>query len=164
MWNGTEIVGELNFWELGPEAYPELRRAYQVVEAEAKEQDFVEEMEEEMGHKSIKPRISTGTLALMEGFFTVINYLYMHDMKHRDDYRVALVKTQSRKPLAPQSQARAAISGWLSKSSPGPKSTLGTTLKANFWCLNPAGQPSKVYSDCFYFPTMDGTLTHHLRN
>ena len=83
----------------------------------------------------------------MEGFITVLNYLYTKDMRHRDDFRIALVKTQSRKQWTPNKGARGAkqkgfMGNWLNKSSTSNEisndTMLANTLSLNFWCLNPA--------------------------
>jgi len=169
VWNGTEIVAEFNYWELGPANYTELRKCYQIVVDETQAEAFDDQEEDGGGGKNwqqkMKPRVSAATLSMLEGFFTVTNYLYMNDMKHRDDYRVALIKTQSRKGGASgggPGKRSGLFSGWISKSETATgsaSSMLGNTLKVNFWCLNPAVCFGDLKDDVRSIVLTSGTLS-----
>lgn len=63
----------------------------------------------------------------------------MHDMRHKDDYRVALTKAQVRKSTTNNDTGNGGLGVWLSKKKKGPnRNEFQTTYTMNFWCLNPA--------------------------
>ena len=151
IWNGTEIVAEYQLSGLGPEDYSRLKRSLDKVYAQwsIKTDDDEKEMSSDSTENSNDdPKIHTKTMNTMEGFLTVLSYLYMKDMRYRDDFRVALIKTQSRKQWTPNRSSRGAkqqkgfMGSWLNKSSvsnvESNTSVLGSTISLNFWCLNPA--------------------------
>ena len=55
-----------------------------------------EEEEDEGGEKKDKPKLKTPTVDVIENFLLVLGHLYLKDQRYRDDFRVALVKSQSR--------------------------------------------------------------------
>ncbi len=55
-----------------------------------------EEEEEENGEKKDHPKLKTPTVDIIENFILVLGHLYLKDQRYRDDFRVALVKSQSR--------------------------------------------------------------------
>ena len=75
-------------------------------------------------------------------------------MRHRDDFRCALIRTQSKQQWALNKgskssrgktlgMAKGVIGSWLNKSNSNfedlnSSTTIGTSLSLNFWCLNPA--------------------------
>ncbi len=103
-------------------------------------------MREEAGDGfSDLPSIAASTLSVLEGFFMVLDYLMMHGMRHRDDYRVALTKTQVRggRNVAGAPASRPAFGMWLGKGRTAsgaapPPPEFRHTVTVNFWCLNPA--------------------------
>ena len=53
-------------------------------------------MEEEGGERKDNPKLKTPTVDVIENFLLVLGHLYLKDQRYRDDFRVALVKSQSR--------------------------------------------------------------------
>ena len=150
VWNGTEVVAEFQLCGLGPDDYPRLKNSLSKVAAQwaIKSEDESQEDGPSFDNESSSPnpKISTKTMNTLEGFITTLNYLFMKDSKHRDDFRVALVKTQARKQWTGNkgrpAKQKGSMGGWLNKSignndeSSSPQLT--STLSLNFWCLNPA--------------------------
>ena len=152
IWSGTEIVAEYQLCCLGPENYPSLKKSLEKVASQwsiKSEEDEAANLSGETQDSNVTPKIHSKTMNIMEGFLTVLHYLYMKDMKHRDDFRVALTKAQSRKQWTPNRASRGAkhqkgtMSSWLSKTAIGNdehsnNTLLDTTISVSFWCLNPA--------------------------
>ena len=150
IWNGTEIVAEYQLSGLGPNDYHKLKKCFDKVAAQwsiKTEEEIETDSLDDKTNSTDHPKIHSKTMNAMEGFLTVLNYLYMKDMRHRDDFRVALVKTQSRKQWTPNKGARGAkqkgfMGNWLNKSNAHNEMSndtmLRNTVSLHFWCLNPA--------------------------
>ena len=152
IWNGTEIVAEYQLSGLGPEDYSRLKKNLEKVASQwsikTEDEDSAEIIPNDKDDSNDTPKIHTKTMNIIEGFLTVLQYLYMKDMRHRDDFRVALIRTQSKKHWTPNrgskgaKQQKSSIGGWLSKSTSSNDESnnlvFGTTVSVNFWCLNPA--------------------------
>lgn len=81
----------------GPEHYNEYQKAFEHVTADIKMK--TEEESNEAKYNSSdgqykSPVLHANTTAMLEGFFTVLGHIYNQDQKFRDDFRVALVRTQ----------------------------------------------------------------------
>ena len=156
VWNGTEIVAEYKLAGLGPDNFMSLKKALADVAAQfsIKGEDEDKEEQNTEDDTTTTPRIHSKTMNTMEGFVTTLSYLYMKDMRHRDDFRCALIRTQSKQQWAPNKgskssrgktlgMAKGVIGSWLNKSNSNfedlnSSTTIGTSLSLHFWCLNPA--------------------------
>ncbi|XP_066975355.1 Fanconi anemia group J protein homolog isoform X1 [Macrobrachium rosenbergii] len=112
--SGTDMVANLTNLKLGPDRYEELRKCFQMVSAD---QDPEEN----------NPRLKGPTTIFLKSFFLMLNILYMDEMKFRDDYRIALVRTQVR------TTGNRDKGGYYRKNS-----SVGWEYLLHFWCLNPA--------------------------
>ena len=130
VWSGTNAVAKFIHHGFGPDTYKQYATIYEKAHAEAKERSDEEKEERNFGAEAPKtPSVHANTWGLLEGLFTVLGYLYEKDQKFREDFRVALVKTQD-------FQSKKAKGGWQSKRSSF--SVLDYAYSAHFWCLNPA--------------------------
>lgn len=138
VWTGTEIVALFNVHGIGQDKYPELVSAFAQVQAIYGEK--MDPSNDDKGEEEV-PGVHANTMSLLEGFFMILNYLFMDGMRHLNDYRVALVRTQSRKTF--QSKAKGAVGAWINKKKGTGMAAPAQeehkfTYTANFWCLNPA--------------------------
>ena len=153
VWNGTEIIAEYQISGIGPDNFLNFKTSLNHVAAQfllkAEDEDKEAQATDEDENTKITPRIHSKTLTTLEGFVTTLGYLYMKEMLHRDDFRCALIKSQSRQQWTPNnkrsknSKPQGAIGNWLNKTTTNKNdlntsSTIGSTLSLNFWCLNPA--------------------------
>ena len=150
VWNGTEIVAEYQLSGMGPDNFMNLKKWMTDVAEQfsLKGEDEDREAQPTEDDSKTTPRIHSKTMNTLEGFVTTLSYLYMKDMRHRDDFRCALIKTQSKQQWTPNkgsknSKSKGVIGSWLNKSNSNSNDlnssiTIGTTLSLNFWCLNPA--------------------------
>ncbi|XP_059096440.1 Fanconi anemia group J protein-like [Tigriopus californicus] len=138
VWTGTEIIALFNVHGIGQDKYPDLVSAFGQVQAVYSEKQ--DPSNDDKGEEEV-PGVHANTMSLLEGFFMILNYLFMDGMRHLNDYRVALVRTQSRKSF--QSKAKGAVGAWINKKK-GTGMAAPTqeehkfTYTVNFWCLNPA--------------------------
>lgn len=128
VWTGTHIVAKFSVHGLGPDQYNDQRKWFEEIMADVKMR-----ADEEGGYQDAKdkmPMVHANTTNVLEGFFTVMGFIYTKDQQFRDDFRVALVKSQE------QQSRGGGGNSWMSKG--GPRTSLEFTYSANFWCLNPA--------------------------
>ena len=78
------------------------------------------------------PVLHANTLVILETFFTVMHHIYDKDQKFRDDFRVALIRTQEQT----KNRTEGLKGQWLTKNRSS--TTLDYNYAAHFWCLNPA--------------------------
>ena len=65
------------------------------ISADIKLKTEEEAQENRFGRQENKvPVLQSSTMSILEGFFTVMEHIYSKDQKFRDDFRIALVKTQ----------------------------------------------------------------------
>ncbi|XP_076052795.1 uncharacterized protein LOC143032210 [Oratosquilla oratoria] len=112
IWTGTEFIAVLNELGIGQERHQELR-------------EYLAILSEDTDPDDDRPHVSAGSLMLLKSIFLIYHYIFIDNMVHRDDYRVALIKEQiRRKPDAQGFKGRR-------------KSSLDWNYTINFWCLNP---------------------------
>jgi Fanconi anemia group J protein len=132
VWTGTNVVAKFIHHGFGPEHFSAHKTAFDQVTSDIKTRADEASNENMFNSEENKiPVLHTNTTVILEGFFTVMTHIYRNDQKFRDDFRVALVRTQE--------QVRSAGSSgkWMSKGAGGATS-LDFVYSANFWCLNPA--------------------------
>ena len=118
----------------GPDTYKRYATLYEKAHSEAMERIAAEKEDRDFGDEGASaksPSVHANTWGLLEGLVTVLGYLYEKDQKFRDDFKVALVKTQDF-----GSKKAGGKGGWQSKRSS--LSVLDYAYSAHFWCLNPA--------------------------
>ncbi len=148
IWTGNEILAVFETMGVGQSRFDFLHSHMQKV----MEEWMANKEEDGRGGDGITevPTVSAGTMDVLEGFFLVLNYLLIYGMRHRDDYRVALTKSQTRGRSENQGTSSAPASKpglfgtWLGKGKGNKGANAYTppkfqqTLTLNFWCLNPA--------------------------
>ncbi|XP_069948696.1 Fanconi anemia group J protein homolog isoform X4 [Cherax quadricarinatus] len=115
IFKGTEMIANLELLGIGYDKYMELKGYLSKLTADPDPEDE-------------NPRINSSTSTLLKNLFLMYHFLFMDNMKYRDDYRIAIVRAQTRKKGA------MTAGGWYSSK----KSTVGWAYSINFWCLNPA--------------------------
>nr|XP_027227280.1 Fanconi anemia group J protein homolog [Penaeus vannamei] len=134
IFTGTQMIASLDMLGIGNDKIGELKRCFNVVTDDQDPED-------------LNPRISSNTSMLLKSLFLMYEFLYMDNMKYRDDYRIAIVKSQTRK-RAPNA------SGWLGK-----RATISWAFSINFWCLNPGVAFSSVGANVRCIILTSGTLS-----
>ncbi|KAF0296920.1 Fanconi anemia group J [Amphibalanus amphitrite] len=123
VFSGTEMVAHFTTMGIGHKEFPDIQRAYGAIIAEE-----MDSSEEALQH--YVQRLTSGTTALLGGLVRELSFIYQDDMKYRDDFRVALMKSMSRADGPGQR------GGWLSSRRKSADPTWTHTL--HFWCMNPA--------------------------
>ena len=95
------------------------------IESALKEQEAAKE-EQEAGEEA-SPALSKKASEVLEGISMLLEYMFIKDSVYRDDYRMAVVKSQTRK--------KGGARGWVGK---GESNDMVTVITLSFWCLNPA--------------------------
>ncbi|MPC33978.1 Fanconi anemia group J [Portunus trituberculatus] len=113
IYTGTEIIAVLDHLGIGRESYSDLEQSFTTID-------------EMQPNEESEMTLNAVTKKVLHDFFLVFSFLFMEGMKHKDDYRVAIVKEQVRKKSSQKD-------GWYSKDS-----FLDLEYSINFWCLNPA--------------------------
>ncbi|XP_063872986.1 Fanconi anemia group J protein homolog [Scylla paramamosain] len=113
IYTGTEIIAVLDHLGIGRQNYSELENCFTTL--------YDKQLSEE-GEMSL----NAVTKKVLQDIFLVLSFLFMDNMKHKDDYRVAIVKEQVRKKSGQGD-------GWYSRNS-----FLELEYSIKFWCLNPA--------------------------
>ena len=98
IWNGVEFSGLLDAEQMGPLHAAELNEHYKLVAAEFQANKEEQQSDDGMSNADAVPSLSAPTIQLLESYFLILGYLNVRDKRHRNDYRVALTKTQSRIP------------------------------------------------------------------
>ena len=135
VWSGTNAVAKFIHFGFGPDTYKRYASLYEKAHSEAMERIAAEKEDRDFGAEGANaksPSVHANTWTLLEGLVTVLGYLYEKDQKFRDDFRVALVKTQD----FGSKKGAGGKGGWQSKRSS--VSVLDYAYSAHFWCLNPA--------------------------
>ena len=136
----------------GPNTYQKYLQRYQESYAAAKaktEEEASEKMFDPSQPKT--PAVHANTWSLLEGLVTVLGYLYNKDQRFREDFKVALIKTQD------MQSRKGGKGGWQSKRSS--QSTLDFNYSAHFWCLNPAVVFDDLKSEIRSIVLTSGTLS-----
>ncbi len=142
IWTGTEIVALFEVHGIGHTRYAAMLQHMNLVVTEWQQASSGEDGAGEDSNKDDTPKLNPNTISLLEGFFLMLSNLYMHDMRHRDDYRVAITKTHVRN--TEKKGSNNSLGSWLGKSKGTPHrqggggSNFRLTYTINFWCLNPA--------------------------
>ncbi|XP_043239518.1 Fanconi anemia group J protein homolog isoform X2 [Amphibalanus amphitrite] len=123
VFSGTEMVAHFTAMGIGHKEFPDIQRSYGAIIAEE-----MDNSEEALQHYI--QRLTSGTTALLGGLVRELSFIYQDDMKYRDDFRVALMKSMSRADGPGQR------GGWLSSRRKSADPTWTHTL--HFWCMNPA--------------------------
>ena len=136
VWTGTNAVARFNVHGLGPSTFKEeFVKPFEIIAADIKMKAEEDESRFSKNPESKVPVLTTATMSVIEGFFMVIQHLYDKDQKFRDDFRVALVKTQEN---FRNRGANKDNKGWMSKGRGSMGTVLDYVYSINFWCLNPA--------------------------
>ncbi|XP_063613872.1 Fanconi anemia group J protein homolog, partial [Penaeus indicus] len=134
IFTGTQMIASLDMLGIGNDKIGDLKHCFRVVTDDQDPDD-------------LNPRISSNTNMLLKSLFLMYEFLFMDDMKYRDDYRIAIVKAQTRK-RGPNA------SGWLGK-----RATISWAFSINFWCLNPGVAFSSVGAKVRSIILTSGTLS-----
>jgi len=147
IWKGTEALAALAANGLGRVRYEEVQKHFEkaMAEYQAAKSNAGEEGVQMDPNAPETPIMAATTMGMLEGFFMIFNNMYMHGMRHTDDYRVALTRSQVRnQPKTQQAATNGRNLGmWLGKrggQQGGQQGEAGfrTVHTLNFWCLNPA--------------------------
>jgi len=145
VWKGSNAMAEWNEQVFAPSNYGTIKAW---VDEALKEQAAANEEQE--GEESI-PILSKKASEVLEGVFMLLEYMYTRDSMYRDDYRMAVVKSQTRK------KGGGGGKGWLAK---GENSTnLVNVINLHFWCLNPAVCFNDLKNECRSVVLTSGTLS-----
>ncbi|KAB7508084.1 hypothetical protein Anas_00952, partial [Armadillidium nasatum] len=82
VFSGSEMVNHLNHLDIEPKDLAKLESCLNKLNEDS-----------ESDKETYKP--ASATSQLLSGFFLILRYLFKGDMKHVDDYKVALVRTQT---------------------------------------------------------------------
>jgi len=145
VWRGTAGMAEWNELVFPPADYTSIKHHLQ---AAIDEQKLVTE-EQEAGFEDATPALSKKALDCIEGIFSILEYMYVKDSVYRDDYRMAVVQTQTRKRGG---------TGWLKKGR-NDGTTLVKVITLHFWCLNPGVCFDELKNDCRSIVLTSGTLS-----
>merc|ERR1712223_1673994 len=114
VWTGTNVVAKFVVLGFGPD---DIRNKYlqpfEELCADIQRARSEEEAIKNQGENKM-PTLHSSTLGLLEEFFTIMKNMYDHDQKFRDDFRVALVKTQENTKSKPAAKK----GDWLTKGRP----------------------------------------------
>jgi len=146
VWTGTKGLAEWNQILFQPESYNMVKT--QLQEA-LKEQSQAGEMNEDGFEEGQTKILSKMTSDLLEGIFSVLDFMHRKDSLYRDDYRMAVVKAQERTKKGGKAK------GWTGR---GDTPALVSTVTLNFWCLNP-GVCFDEMLDCKSIVLTSGTLS-----
>ena len=132
VWTGTLAVAKFNILGFGPDELKTYESAYNKIKEEinSRTEDEENKYSKSSGEHKL-PMVHTNTLTIIDGFITVLNHIYQKGQKFRDDFKVALVKTQEKV------RERGLPNAWMKK---GQNSSfhIDYNYSAHFWCLNPA--------------------------
>jgi len=147
VWTGTSGMAEWNEILFYPETYGDIKIKLQEA---LKEQSAAFEQNNDDGFEEgyTNKVLSKMTSDLLDGIFSVLDFMHRKDSLYRDDYRMSVVKAQERKKGG---KAR----GWTGK---GDVPSLVSTVTLNFWCLNP-GVCFDEMLDCKSIVLTSGTLS-----
>jgi len=121
VWTGTKGVAEWNELVFAPSSYGSIKY---MIEAALKEQAQAQS-EQEAGEEP-SPALSKKASEVLEGMLMLLEYMFIKDSVYRDDYRMAVMRSQTRK--------RGGNRGWVGKG----ENAMVTVITLSFWCLNPA--------------------------
>jgi len=97
-------------------------------------------------------RLTSGTTTLLGTLVRELGFIYGDEMRHRDDFRVVLIKSMSMSRRGPEG----AQGGWMSKR----KSQEPVwTQSLNFWCLNPGVVFGSIGREAHSIIVASGTLS-----
>ncbi|XP_037091335.1 LOW QUALITY PROTEIN: Fanconi anemia group J protein homolog [Pollicipes pollicipes] len=122
---GTDMVAHFTSMGIGYDAFPELRASFTALMGEE-----LEAGEEALRQQQHVQRLTSGTTALLGSLLRELGFIYGENMKHRDDFRIALVRSMARQ------QTPSAQGGWQSARPRAAQPAWALAL--HFWCLNPA--------------------------
>ncbi|XP_071944930.1 Fanconi anemia group J protein homolog [Antedon mediterranea] len=122
IWTGVEIVAVLHNLNVQPDTIPQIVH-------------HLTALCEENEDKEDTHALSSNSAALLEGLFVIFEYLFRDNMRFMKDYKIALLRTVSRKSFTNNN-------GWMSRRRSNQNSF---TVSLNFWCMNPAVAFSDLY-------------------
>lgn len=134
IFSGTQFIAVLDFLGIGRESYCELETCFTTL------YDLQPTEEGQMTLNAVTKKV-------LQDIFLVLSFLFIDNMKHKDDYRIAIVKEQVRKKSGPKA-------GWYNRDH-----TLEIEYSINFWCLNPAVVFSPLSSVTHSIILTSGTLS-----
>ncbi|XP_033112136.1 Fanconi anemia group J protein homolog [Anneissia japonica] len=114
IWTGVEMVAILHNVNITPDNVPQIVHHVSAL---------CEENEKDAEHS-----LPSNVASLLEGLFLIFEYLFRDNMRFMKDYKIALMRTISRKPYTTNH-------GWMSRRKSNQHSF---TVSLNFWCMNPA--------------------------
>ncbi|XP_041348018.1 Fanconi anemia group J protein homolog [Gigantopelta aegis] len=148
IWAGFDIVAQMNNMKMGPNHFQDLQKAYKFI--------CEEEEDERKNEKGQIIKLGSASRQVLEQIFMVMEYMYRHDLKFVEDYRVSVLKTTSysRKP----NQQTNAV--WLmsKRNRRDTQPNIEVNFSLNFWCMNPAVAFSD-FADCRCLVLTSGTLS-----
>ncbi|XP_069161722.1 Fanconi anemia group J protein homolog [Procambarus clarkii] len=142
IFKGTEMVAILENLDIGYNKYDMFKDCL------AKLMEDVD-LEHPDPENKFGARINSTTSTLLKNLFLMYHFMFMDNMKYRDDYRIALVKAQTRK------KGSMTVGGWFGRG----KSTVEWVYSINFWCLNPGVAFNSVGSSTRSIILTSGTLS-----
>ena len=148
VWQGSRAIAEWNEQVFAPSNYSTIKS--QVADV-IKEQATASE-EQETGEEAV-PILSRKASEVLDGLVMLLDYMYVRESRYIDDYRMAVVKSQTRKKTG----AGAGGKNWLTKG--GDKGSMVNVINLHFWCLNPAVCFNDLKDECRSVVLTSGTLS-----
>ena len=143
VWTGTSGIAEWNEMVFAPSNYTAVKS---MLEDALKEQAAATE-EQEAGEENTRI-LSKKATDVLDGIFMLLEYMNTRESIYRDDYRMAVVRTQARKKGG-------AGKGWMGKG----ENALVNVINLHFWCLNPAVCFDELKDICRSIVLTSGTLS-----
>ncbi|CAH1801196.1 unnamed protein product [Owenia fusiformis] len=130
-WSGVEIIAQLGNLGITRENF----QMYKDTHAKIceKEDDFMSGKRGKDPTKEVK--LSGFSRKVLEGLFTVLDYIFRHNMKYTEDFRMTIVKTIR---FLVQHKNQEANTNDVTLSKKTGKRKMEETFDLNFWCMNPA--------------------------
>jgi len=143
VWTGTSGIAEWNEMVFAPSNYTAVKS---MLEDALKEQAAATE-EQEAGEENTLI-LSKKATDVLDGIFMLLEYMNTRESIYRDDYRMAVVRSQARKKGG-------AGKGWMGKG----ENALVNVINLHFWCLNPAVCFDELKDICRSIVLTSGTLS-----
>ncbi|XP_028662891.2 Fanconi anemia group J protein isoform X1 [Erpetoichthys calabaricus] len=151
VWNGKEILTIFHGLGITEATFPILQNHLHTVIEKEEKVTLVNGKEETVQ----VPTVSAQTQTVLKGLFLVLEFLFRHNCKFAEDYRIVLQQTYTwdSRPDAPDAN------GFFAR--PRRKRNLQKTvvLTLNFWCLNPAVAFSDLGESVRTIVLSSGTLS-----
>ncbi|KAK3886088.1 hypothetical protein Pcinc_009742, partial [Petrolisthes cinctipes] len=138
IFTGTEMIACMKDMGISEDTYPDLKGSFGAL---------IEDMN---NPEQENPRPTSATVMLMKNIFLMCHFLFINNFKYCNDYRIALVKSQTRR------NSSSGVGAWFSSRS---KTRVGWEYSINFWCLNPGVAFSCLASTVHSILLTSGTLS-----